>query len=160
MSITQTELARALGVSHAIISRNKAQGMPVDSIEAARAWRVRNIRPRMSNMPARSSRPPPLRSAAFAAAESLALHAGEQLARDASITALVPALRASLRAVPDSERPELALPLSVLQVLTADVLAVVQAEAPDDAAGELSDDDAEWLGRFWFAVCAGEVRPA
>lgn len=82
------------------------------------------------------------------------------LARGESVAALVPALRAALHAVPDAERPGLALPVQVFRLLAADVLALVQAEAPASEPGVLSEADAQWLGQFWFACAAGEVRPA
>ncbi len=161
MSLTQTELARALGVDAAVISRDKRRGMPTDSIEAARAWRARTLRPRMRNMPTHRPPPPaPPRSAACAAAEALARHAGDVLAAGGAIADLVPSLRAALHAVPDTERPALALPVPVIYALAADVLAVVRTETPDTAPGELTDDDAQELGKFWFSVCAGEIRPA
>ena len=37
--MNQRELARALGLSKQAISKLKGQGMPVDSVEAAQAWR-------------------------------------------------------------------------------------------------------------------------
>lgn len=37
--ISQTELGHALGLSKQTISKLKGQGMPVDSVEAAQAWR-------------------------------------------------------------------------------------------------------------------------
>lgn len=36
---SQNQLAKLMGLSKAAISRNKSQGMPVDSVEAAQAWR-------------------------------------------------------------------------------------------------------------------------
>jgi phage terminase Nu1 subunit (DNA packaging protein) len=44
--VTQAEIADALGISGATVSRFKRKGMPVSSIEAARAWRDENVRPR------------------------------------------------------------------------------------------------------------------
>lgn len=43
---TQQELAHALGVDPALVTRYKARGMPVDSIAAAAAWRQANVRVR------------------------------------------------------------------------------------------------------------------
>jgi len=160
--MTQEDIARALGVDAGTVSRDRRRGMPVDSVEAARAWRAQHIRPRMPRVPLAppaQSPGPAQPSLACTAAQALAGHAGDLLERGESITALVPALRAALRAVPDAERPGLALPLGVFELLTRDVLALVQAESPGDA-GEVSDADAEWLGAFWFAAAAGEVRPA
>ena len=39
----QSELARALGLSKQAVSKLKGQGMPVYSVEAARAWRDENL---------------------------------------------------------------------------------------------------------------------
>ena len=39
----QSELARALGLSKQAVSKLKGQGMPVDSVDAARAWRDENL---------------------------------------------------------------------------------------------------------------------
>ena len=39
----QTELASALGLTPAAVSKLKKQGMPVDSVEAARLWRERTL---------------------------------------------------------------------------------------------------------------------
>ena len=38
--ISQSDLGRALGLSKQAISKLKGQGMPVDSVEAAQAWRA------------------------------------------------------------------------------------------------------------------------
>ena len=45
MSLTQIQLAAALGLSQAAISQSVAKGMPVSSIEAARAWRETHLHP-------------------------------------------------------------------------------------------------------------------
>lgn len=41
--MTQSELANALGLSKQAVSKLKGQGMPVHSVEAARAWRDENL---------------------------------------------------------------------------------------------------------------------
>lgn len=43
---TQAQLARALGIDKALVTRYKARGMPVDSIDAALAWKAKNVRAR------------------------------------------------------------------------------------------------------------------
>lgn len=43
--MSQKDLARALGVSPALVSRLKKRGMPTHSAEAAKAWRSRNVGP-------------------------------------------------------------------------------------------------------------------
>lgn len=46
--VKQVDLARELGVSKGRVSQLKAQGMPVDSVKAARAWYETNVDQRMS----------------------------------------------------------------------------------------------------------------
>lgn len=53
----QTELAEALGLHPSVVVRDKARGMPVHSIEAARAWRLANVRVRAGS-PTRTTTPP------------------------------------------------------------------------------------------------------
>jgi len=129
--------------------------MPVDSPEAAAAWRAANIAPRMPRRPPPPPAPPPP-SPAQQPVLALATSTAELLAAGADVQPLVPALRAALAAVPAAERSPLALPMPVWRLLTADVLALVPS---DKQEGELSDADAEALGPFWFAAAAGEVRP-
>lgn len=43
MARNQKELAAALGMSEGQVSKLKRRGMPTDSVEAARAWRSRNV---------------------------------------------------------------------------------------------------------------------
>ncbi len=46
MTIAQKDLAIGLGVSQALVSDYVRRGMPVASVEAAREWRVANVRVR------------------------------------------------------------------------------------------------------------------
>lgn len=48
MGMMLKELAAALGVSAATVTRNVQDGMPADSVEAARAWRAENCRARIA----------------------------------------------------------------------------------------------------------------
>lgn len=41
--LSQAALGRALGLSKAAITKHKLAGMPVDSVEAAQAWRAANL---------------------------------------------------------------------------------------------------------------------
>jgi hypothetical protein len=43
--LKQVDLARALGISAAMVSKLKQRGMPVTSIEAAQRWRRENLDP-------------------------------------------------------------------------------------------------------------------
>lgn len=51
IKLTQSQIAAALQVDKALVSRYKGMGMPVDSIEAARAWKDANIRARIQDRP-------------------------------------------------------------------------------------------------------------
>lgn len=48
---SQAELAAALGVDPALVTRYKRRGMPVDSIAAAQAWKAENVRARVGGRP-------------------------------------------------------------------------------------------------------------
>lgn len=41
--MNKTELARDLGISRQMVYKLMKKGMPADNLEAARAWRKRNI---------------------------------------------------------------------------------------------------------------------
>lgn len=43
VKVSQAALARALDISAPMVTKLKKQGMPVDSVEAARAWREQNL---------------------------------------------------------------------------------------------------------------------
>lgn len=49
--MNQSDIARALGVSRSTISKCKAMGMPVDSVDAAADWRERCLDPNWSVPP-------------------------------------------------------------------------------------------------------------
>jgi len=64
--MTQSDLGRALGLSKQAISKLKGQGMPVDSVAAAQAWRearqnVAQRKPAPDSAAAPSRRPDPMR---------------------------------------------------------------------------------------------------
>ena len=55
--VSQAFIARSLGLSGAAITKLKKQGMPVDSVEAALAWREQRL-----NIAARKPTPGPAKS--------------------------------------------------------------------------------------------------
>jgi hypothetical protein len=62
MAMQQLELAQALGIHPSVVTRDKARGMPVDSLQAAQDWRRLNVRPRIKmgdGPPSAPSAPPP-----------------------------------------------------------------------------------------------------
>jgi phage terminase Nu1 subunit (DNA packaging protein) len=59
MADMRKDLARALGVSAATVTRDAAAGMPTDSLEAARDWRQKNRRARVAPPPRAGHAAPP-----------------------------------------------------------------------------------------------------
>lgn len=51
---SQAQLADALGVDPALVTRYKRRGMPVDSIAGAQAWKAENVRARVGGRPGKS----------------------------------------------------------------------------------------------------------
>jgi hypothetical protein len=51
----QADIARGLGLSGAAVTKLKKAGMPVHSLEAARAWREQRVRPRVKSKPAEAA---------------------------------------------------------------------------------------------------------
>ena len=176
--LSQNAIGRALGLSSASMTKCKKMGMPVHSgVEAARAWRERNIAPTMHKYlkPSHMTQPrPKARQPSGALPHALALMdiAAAALEAGQSITAMVPTLRAAMHAVPEHERdPEMLLQVEVMDVLTADVVAALPPQGAmnddgspawhsDSADGPMPDDEADEMGRFWYQVAAGEIRPA
>lgn len=160
----QADIARALDISPATVTKCKHMGMPVDSVPAARAWRTANIAPTMHNYYKRNTAPGP--TGALQDALALMDVVAAALASGQSIGALVPVLRLALHAVPKHERdPDTMLQREVMHVLVADVLALMppQGAMNDDGSpawcdgADMSDDEAAELGKFWYQVAAGEI---
>lgn len=164
------ELARQLGVSRSAVCRQKERGMPTHSLEAARVWRDANLNPahRKDVNPARryaaqAGSPEAAARAELQQVEKLmgdgarAIAAGlfEYVAND---------VRAAMRAVPTNARHCARVNPQVMDALTASVFAPGPlCEAADGAAScpaPMSDDEAASMGRFWYAVAAGEPMPA
>lgn len=158
---SQNSIGRELGLSPATMSKMRKQGCPMDSVEAVRAWREHNIAPTMHKHVKRSN---PRQTGAVQHAVALMAAAGAALEAGKSIKAKVPRLRAALHAVPERERPAVLVHAGVMDVLVTEVGAVL---AEDDGAGEapaaggepMTDEEAEWMGTFWYRVAAGEIRP-
>jgi len=178
----RTHLAELLGIAKSAVTAQATRGMPTDSLEAAQAWRKRNIDParmkgnrfdahyqrRPVQTPARPSATP---EPAWFELAALALDLAELVLESGqSIDPLVPTLRLALHCVPEHERAALPLPVAVIKLLVAPVLDAL----PDRAANPVNDDntpfyvtgnamseaDAQEMGRFWYSVAAGEVRLA
>lgn len=90
--MTQSQLAAALGLHPSVVNRDKARGMPTHDIEAARAWRLANVRARVRvSAPTQASAPPapPTRQApeSSAAADYASARARREMA-EASLAEL------------------------------------------------------------------------
>ena len=163
---SQAAIGRALGLSPASMTKGKAMGMPTDSVESVRAWRKANIKPTAHAMMARRRpAPPPQLSGALPHALALLDIAAAAIEVGQSIAAMVPTLRAAMHAVPEHERNStMLLPLNVMNVLVADMVNAMAAWDKEDgrthSSEPMSDEDADFVGRWWYEVAAGEVRPA
>lgn len=159
---SQLAIAKALGLSQASIVKYKRKGMPMASIEAAAAWHRSRVKITAHRIPRDPTPQPSTDTAATRAADLLEL-AARTLASGHDINALVPALRQALHDVPRSDRAGMLLPLEVMDVLTTAVqtlLAEDGGKGDDNQVHPMSDTEAAEMGAFWFAVAAGEARPA
>ncbi|MDP2680317.1 MAG: hypothetical protein Q8O85_16575 [Rhodoferax sp.] len=165
---SQAAIGRALGLSPASMSKLKGMGMPIDSVEAARAWRRDNIKPTMNGRPgdrleSQTSRFKP--SGAVERAQALLDIAASALVAGHSLDSMVPVLRAALHAIPACERDgTMLLPVNVMDVLVADVVALLPVAATPGTDGShqasgdsMGDEEAAYMGRFWYEVAAGEI---
>ena len=141
MSLTQIQLAAALGLSQAAISQSVAKGMPTHSIEAARAWRETHLHPGRAKPAPRA----PTLAALLRKAEAL-LEAGE------GVAPLLPRIREALRQVPADQRAAVAMSKDLWDSLTAPI---GHAFKPERGAA-LTQAEADEMGAFWYAMAAGE----
>ena len=141
MSLTQIQLAAALGLSQAAISQSVAKGMPTHSIAAARAWRETHLHPGRAKPAPRA----PSLSALLEEAEALLDVGGD-------IGPLMPDLRLALRQVPDDPRAAVAMSEGLWDSLTAPI---GHAFKPERGAA-LTPAEADEMGGFWYAMAAGE----
>lgn len=160
-NLSEASIGRALGISPASVTKCKNMAMPVYSVEAARTWRHENITPTMHRYVkyfAEAAPTEPHQSGAVAHALGLMDIASAALTSGKPIDALVPTLRAALAAVPIADRSgEMLLPVNVMEVLTAEVFALlphgVGGAAEDTLASHddtMSDHEAEDMGRFRY----------
>jgi hypothetical protein len=158
---SQAAIGRALGLSPASMTKLKAMGMPVDSSHSAKVWRENNIRLMVHTAaPRRDSVPmPPASSGAVENAHAWMNIAAAALASGQRIAAMVPRLRIVLANVPVREREAVLVHSDVMDILTADVAAVLTADSDSsDGAVPMSDDEQQYMGHFWYKVAAGEIQ--
>ena len=181
---SQNHLAELLGISKGAASIQAGRGMPTHSLEAAQAWRKAHLNParvkgtrfdqyrkpkqRQPVQPLPASEPTGPEPAWFEIASAVLELAAVVLRSGQSIEAMVPTLRAALACVPVHERDALPLPLDVMRVLVADVLALLPPKEGnllnDDGSPvwyqgkDMPDDEAAEMNVFWYRVAAGEIR--
>lgn len=175
--MNQKQLAAALGLDEAAVSRDIRRGMPSDSVAAAARWRDLNVRPYARSTHGGTGR------TGFAGADeqlarlgvvdgAVALRAANDLAALAAplivegrFGEVLRPLRSALQAVPEKLRPQVRMPTPVWLELTREVRALLVPEeaaaavtAPAAAAPSVSDmGDQVAVGAFWFQVAAGEL---
>ena len=148
---SQNHLAELLGISKGAASKQAGRGMPTHTLEAAQAWRKAHLNPasvkgsrfdkHYKPSPSRKLLAAPVQTAPepdwFSLAAAVLDVADELLQAHQSIDCIIPKLRAALACVPVSERPSLPLPLNVIEVLVADVMALLppQKDNPQNDDG-------------------------
>lgn len=177
--MTKKELAALLGISGAMVTKLAKRGMPTNSLERAERWRKRHLEPgrvkgtRFDSNYRPMSQGPSVRNAPLGHYRSIAAElldtASLALSAGVNIDALAPGLRAAMAAVPVQERDQMRLPVNVMDVLTADVRALLESMSDDPPidgdqptrcdSDSMSDEEAETMGDFWYRVAAGEIRP-
>lgn len=147
----RARIARELGISGAAVSKLVAQGMPLDSADAARRWRAANLHPgRMRPDPGPSAETlvERVHSLIGVAAVAQAEHRLDLVADE---------LRAALRAVPDSHRPHVAMSDDLWRALIGGHALAVLDEGPREEPGTMTGDDAAEVGRVLYALACGEA---
>jgi phage terminase Nu1 subunit (DNA packaging protein) len=99
--MSQSALGRALGLSKQAISKLKGQGMPVDSVEAAQAWREAR-----QNVAQRKPAPAGVAVSSAAVAAAGGLPAGQVRVNGLPVFGVSPAMMAGMP--PPGDMPELA----------------------------------------------------
>ncbi len=138
MTELRKDLAKALGVSAATVTRDATAGMPTDSLETARDWREQHRRPRAtpgaaapaSTQAARSADQLDYRAARTLRESNEAALSGLRLAEQRGDLVRVADVRASLaRRAAAFREGLLAIPARLAAVLAAETeVAVVHAE--------------------------------
>ena len=165
---SDAELARLLGVDRALVSRDKRRGMPTNTLEAAEAWRQRNLRARMRPL-TRNELQQQKRQAEDAAIRKVAqlMQLGHSALEAGHFHLVAGEVRAALRAVPESARYRVGLAVDVMDKLCEHINEAlddgdkVDAEAAPHARRAQTSTNGEaahssFMQRFWYAVAAGE----
>ena len=161
-TLTKTALASALGISRQVVHRCEKLGMPCDTIEASKAWRLNCVRMRIAEPR------PPSATAQIRHAHEMQEAGALLLSQDmrTAFDVMVPTIRETLRAVPRSHRMRVQVSAPVMDVLLAPVIAAVQKEAAElraeervlcpQFAQEMDDTQADNDSLLFYECAAGE----
>ena len=132
-------------------------GMPVDSVDAAHAWRDRNVRPMMAAVWASPALPTaPNAEDAHAKVDELNRRACRALSHG-MFAEVAADLREALRAVPAEARGAVQLDLAVWNALLWEWAG---SDPEDGDAGSpaqpMTEAEADRWGRFWYGLAAQE----
>jgi hypothetical protein len=152
--MTQAEMATSLDLSKGQVSKYTRRGMPLDSVESARAWIRGNIRLRMKPMSRKA-----YAESTLAEAQGLMDLAAAALAagKHRAVEVLVPDLQDAMRRLPESHRERLVLDFEVITHLVRPMLEILRDEP--DPGHVMDDTEAEFMGRYWYAMAAREPFP-
>lgn len=148
----------------------------MDSIEAARTWRARWVKPTMHahathNAPQPQPSQTPL--GALESANASMLQAGQFLAAGKSIDALLPSLRQALAEVPEQRRERVRLYPGVMEVLIDEEFDAILQHGADGIDSDfyrhavsiallhegegMRREDASYLHWLWYQVAIGQI---
>lgn len=168
---SDAELARALEVDRAVVSRLKKRGMPTHTVEAARAWRNANLDTsrRKDTNTARAYGFAHARLGGKTAGERQLLERLGRLMRlgDAALAVsefeLVRAeIQRAMSQVPEYLRPAAPLSARVLDALALGQFARLGMTAeeamrqPTPVSARIMQPESEFHRSFWYRVCADE----
>lgn len=171
------DLAAALDISPAMVSKLRRRGMPVDSVAAAERWRRRHLdfvrtkgvragteRARHAQESGGDVSKPDSglrRPVTVDAATARLLRIVEEIGRAAfnsiergAFANLAPVLRQAMSQVPIELRERIRLPLAAWDALTAAIPLDMQPNTEQAVAGDLDD---EFMGTFWYQIALGEL---
>lgn len=162
----QKDLAVALKISPSMVSRLKHQGMPVNSIAAAKRWREQCLDPSLVKEIRGWSRPEQIERTSGDSYATRALDAVHSLAGLASVDfeKWEIDLRTALRVVPQKMHKGVVLPLELWERLCAGVSAAIDASVmaegqPPGVPDGLPEWEVEYVSNFWYGVASGDIRP-
>ncbi len=142
------ELAEALGISAAMVSKLAKRGMPTDSVERAQRWRRRHLEPgRVKGVRYERTRTPTPDPVQLV--EALGLAAMHDFKTHG------PALRAALQAVPDERADDVRLPESVWADLYGREFMGLMEEGKAHADEPMTPDQEQHADQLLWDVVTG-----